>query len=370
MQGWMFLRIGMSPSKKSFKVSSLQAALAASIALSTLFACHRAPIASPAAQPNSPAAPAPMGSSTSNMELARQVRLLQATWERQVSSPTPKERALALARLHFTHRRFIEVAQGCAEVVRHDPTHLAARNLLARSLHLLGNSDQALHHLDFILTKHADKPLEVLDALFLLGAIALQDPHPTRDKLVKGKAAWEGYLKLAKTGQHRDSIQQGLRSLDKRLRQLNKKHSESVQTQFTESKPPIAVPNKSFAHLKNNGLRAFAAGDLAAAQQALQQAISLRNDAEASTVLGRVLLRLSQIEDAAKQFTLAVKQNPRYAPGWHYQGMIHIMNGNPRQAIVSWQRVLQLDPAYSAHFELPQRIAVARGMIKHSPQSE
>lgn len=186
-----------------------------------LFACHRAPVAAPAAQPDSSVAPAPMGSDTSNAALAQQVRQLREKLDHQNPPPTPKERAMALARLHFTHRRFIEAAQGFAHVLEHDPRDPTARNLLARSLHLVGNSDQARRHLDIILDQHADKPLAVLDALFLLGAIALQDPHPTRDKLNKGKAAWEGYLKLAKTGEHRDSIRQGLQQLEQRLRELN-----------------------------------------------------------------------------------------------------------------------------------------------------
>ncbi|MEM7495274.1 MAG: hypothetical protein AAF471_03880 [Myxococcota bacterium] len=200
-----------------------------SIALIGLFACHRAPVAAPAAQPNSSVAPAPMGSATSNAALAQQARRLREKLDRQNPPPTPKERATALARLHFTHRRFIEAAQGFAEVLEHDPRDPTPRNLLARSLHLLGNSDQALHHLEIILDHHADKPLEVLDALFLLGAIALQDPHPTRDKLNKGKAAWEGYLKLAKTGEHRDSIHQGLQQLDQRLRELNGKRGDTIE---------------------------------------------------------------------------------------------------------------------------------------------
>ena len=49
-------------------------------------------------------------------------------------------------------------------------------------------------------------------------------------------------------------------------------------------------------------------------------------------------------------------------PAWHYNGMAHMMAGDPSQAVTSWEKIKQKDPAYFARFNLEKRVEVAKRM--------
>ena len=50
--------------------------------------------------------------------------------------------------------------------------------------------------------------------------------------------------------------------------------------------------------------------------------------------------------------------------GMHYNGMAHMMSGSPEQAVQSWEKILEMNPAYAKEFRLDQRIEVAKRMSR------
>jgi hypothetical protein len=49
-------------------------------------------------------------------------------------------------------------------------------------------------------------------------------------------------------------------------------------------------------------------------------------------------------------------------PGWHYNGMAQLLSGSPQQAVFSWEKIKEKDPAYFAQNNLAQRVEVAKRM--------
>jgi Flp pilus assembly protein TadD len=126
--------------------------------------------------------------------------------------------------------------------------------------------------------------------------------------------------------------------------------------------PPDASP---YQRAVAQGLDALDVGNVTGAEQRLTEANGLSpKQPEVLVGLGRVYVQTGRIDDALRIFGEAIKLHPRYMPAWHYNGMAHMMGGDSKQAVASWQRVLEEDPAYARQFSLDQRIDVARRMAR------
>lgn len=195
----------------------------------------------------------------------------------------------------FEEQKFIESAKILSKLLDEDPRSPGARNLLARCFFFLGNPDRSLEELQFVLSNSDPGTNQSLDALFLIGAVALE----SASHLEKGKKAWELYLKIAPKNDLTEKVQKGLLDL------------KALET------PETAV------------------------------------------ALARSHIQKSQIDRALVIFERVLKKYPDYVPAWHYQGMAFIMSGQPQKAVFSWKQVFQKDPKYARKFKLDQRIAVA-----------
>ncbi len=325
--------------------------------------CQKQPSVSAAALPSAKKAVAPMGSSTNNADLEKK-KLLAA-------AKAPVKPGLAQdffwAEFYFYERRFIEAAQIFSAILDQDDKYPNARNLLARCFYFLGNPDRSHAELDFVLSHPSKNAEELLDALFLMGAIALESPTSSTKMLQKGIGAWETYLKIAPKNNLRSKVEPGLKELHERLK-ANKNNSVALtakpashQTRFQK----LSSNAKDFEKRKAQGLDAFDTEDLLLAEKKLKEALALDStDVEIATVLGRILIKTNRFSEALLKFQNITKKYPKYSPGWHYQGMAYMMNANPQKAVESWKRVIHLDPQYAAQFKLQDRIAVATSMIQ------
>ena len=325
--------------------------------------CQKQPSASAAAMPSAKKAVAPMGSATNNADLEKK-RLL---FEAKAPAKPGLTRDFFWADFYFYERRFIESAQILSGILDQDAKYPHARNLLARCFYFLGNSDRSYAELDFVLSHPSENAEELLDALFLMGAIALESPTASTKILEKGIGAWETYLKIAPKNELRGKIEPGLKELRAKLKGPSKNVLASSnkpdvpQTRFQK----LPKNAKTFDKLKAQGLDAFDAEDLLLAAKKLKEAsVFDSTNAEINVILGRILIKTNRFSEALVKFQQVTKRHPRYVSGWHYQGMAYMMSANPQKAVESWKRVIKLDPQYGAQFNLQDRIAVATGMIQ------
>lgn len=324
---------------------------------------------------------------------------------RELPGTTGKGRAMAqgpdrdmiFARLYFSERRFIDSATRLSRVLDVDPVYPGARNLLARCFFFLGNPDRTIQELQFIL-KHptqGNEQGERLDALFLLGAAVLESPGTSRANLQSGLEAWTAYLQEAPDSPQRPQVEEGLKTIEAGLRGEGRlAQGDALRKEATMDAPqnvmggqasfrgqpapagpggpagqgatPERVKNlpadaSPYARTLATGLDALDLGDLATAEVELKKAEALKaNEPESLVGLGRVFVRSGRIDEALRTFGEAIKLHPNYMPAWHYNGMAHMMSGDPRQAAESWEHIMQADPAYAQKFSLDRRAAVAR----------
>lgn len=198
----------------------------------------------------------------------------------------------------FEQQKFIESAKLLSKLLDQDPKLPGARNLLARCFFFLGNPDRSLEELQFVLSTAPLGTEASLDALFLMGAVALE-ANLSDSNFKKGKKAWEVYLKVAPKSNLIEKVTTGL-----------------VEMRALE-------------------------------------------DPKKATDLARSYIQQSKIAKALTIFDRILKKQPNYVPAWHYQGMAFIMQGDPQKAIASWKQVFKKDPAYAKKFKLDQRIAAA-----------
>ena len=241
---------------------SCRASLGVLVAALMVAGCLEQPGAGRAADPAKAPGPAPWGSATSNADLAIKLELLTefldgkltpeklaaraekayptlSADERKVQLQSISKlmtemqqsghagmkiaglpRDMATAELYFAERRFIEAATILSRILDEDAIYPGARNLLARCFFFLQNRDRTIEELEFVLrhpVQGKDKN-EVLDALFLLGATVAESPGISRDKLERGKGAWELYLQMAPDSAQRPQIEKGLEELRAGLR--------------------------------------------------------------------------------------------------------------------------------------------------------
>ncbi|MCC7073054.1 MAG: hypothetical protein IT383_17155 [Deltaproteobacteria bacterium] len=225
-------------------------------------ACLEQPVAGRAADPGRAPGAAPWGSATSNADLEVKLELLDEFLDGKLAPaqlPARAEQAypalsadqrkeqlqsisklmteaqqsghagmkitglprdMAKAELYFAERRFIEAATMLSRILDQDPIFPGARNLLARCFFFLQNRDRTIEELEYVL-RHPEQgkdQAEVLDALFLLGATVLESPGMPRERLERGKGAWELYLKLAPDSAQRPQVEKGLEEMRAGLR--------------------------------------------------------------------------------------------------------------------------------------------------------
>lgn len=214
--------------------------------------------------------------------------------------PAPKkEPTYAQAEALFEKQKFIESAQMLSGLLDIHPKLPGARNLLARCFFFLGNPDRSFEELQLVLSYAPMAGNESLDAIFAMGAIALESSTLSEKNKKKGYEAWKLYLKIAPDSELKEQVTAGL------------------------------------AHMK-----------------------ALENP-KSATDLARSLVQKNEPQKALAIFERILKKRPDYIPAWHYQGMAFIMSGSPARAVQSWREVLKRDPAYAKKFKLDQRIAVA-----------
>jgi tetratricopeptide (TPR) repeat protein len=317
--------------------------------------------------------------------------------------PAGPDRDMAFAQLYFSERRFIEAATLLSRLLDTSPTYPHARNLLARCFFFLQNRDRTLAELEYVLTnaEHQKDRDEILDALFLMGAAVAETPGMTRENLEKGKNAWETYLKLAPDSPQKpqidkglDEMRQGLRGEGRLAQPLVPIASESgdeaavnpmggavqrggkqpapmgpssapagaTQSRVSQLAPDASPVSRALAE----GLDALESKDLATAERKLVEVSSspspTRVLSEARVGLGRVYVQSGRFDEALRAFGEVIKQDPTFMPAWHYNGMALMMSGSPEQAVQSWEKIVEKDPAYARQFKLEQRIDVAKRM--------
>ena len=339
--------------------------------------CQRQPRVSPSADPSSLKALAPMGSATHNAEFQRRLTLLNELLDgkspsalapeekaraEQIFDKVPKEafraapiqgpaRQMILAEYELAEHRFMEASFLFSSILDRNPKYPRARNGLARCFYFLGNPDRTFAELEVILSNQTSDAEEILDALFLMGAAALESPLVSAKNKQRGLEAWKVYLRIApKDGPLRARVEEDLKKLSAKPAALLQK--------------PVNFKNPK-DRLKAEGLQAFSADDLLLAEAKLKEFLrAVPLDPEAGTFLARIFIRTNRFNEALSIFQNLVQKSPRYVPAWHYKGMVHMMKGDPRQAVLCWERVLELDPSYAKEYQLETRIAVAKSMLK------
>jgi tetratricopeptide (TPR) repeat protein len=254
----------------------------------------------------------------------------------------------------FLKRRFIEAAMKMTEVLKKEPTFVEARNWRARAIFFLGNPDLAIAELNSIIKASSENSAETLDALYLIGAIIYESNDSVAHRLATGISAWERYLDRAQPSA--EMKQEILVSL-----------AELKQRREGKAKPATSIdpfmPNDGYAPEKNAILVAFAKDELELALNLANAFLGKSYDNAIATLKARILFKTGRSDEAAALFLAVVTKDKAYAPGFHYQGMAFMLKGEPKNAIASWRKALEIDPAYANSHGLSQRIAVAEKMV-------
>jgi len=318
--------------------------------------------------------------------------------------PKGPERDMVLAQFYFSERRFIESAELISRVLDVRSDYPEARNLLARCFFFLGNPDRTIQELEFRIAQldknqqaralSDSEGLEYLEGLFLIGAAVLESPGTSRENLERGKRAWENYLVAAPDSPQRPRVEEGLEEIRAGLRGEGRLAQAPTVRSATAMQAPQGVKGgaasfgggeaqmgpaaKAGDRLKNlpadaspadkaiaGMLDALDGRDVAAATKFLTDAEALVPGEPVVLVgKGRLFVQTGKIPDALRLFGEIIKRNPDYMPAWHYNGMAHMMSGDPTQAVESWQTIRERDPAYFEANNLGQRIEVAKRMAQ------
>lgn len=315
--------------------------------------------------------------------------------------PQGPERDMLLGRFYFSERRFIQAAEFFTRILDVKPDYPEARNLLARCFFFLGNSDRTILELEQRLseldalekegTMRGKGRMEKLDALYLIGAAVLESPGTSRTNMEKGEAAWVTYLQEIPESNNKTQIEKGLEEIRAGLRGEGRLARAKV---IRQSAAGGAAPSKGVAGGANSfggaggppakkpervkNLPPDATPFQRAAAQAwdlldmrdpgkaiafIDQAEQLKpKQPEVMTARARYLVLTGQVGDALRQFGEVIKRYPNYMPAWHYNGMAHLLSGDPGQAADSWKKIQEKDPAYFAKNNLAQRLRVAKQM--------
>ncbi len=356
------------------------------ILLLCLNACQKQPKISSALDNLSELSHPPMGASTYNDELKLELSLLDNylnnSLDKKLEEQTKKalmsqqvlknnqEKALAnlyltlpeilmptnnqnlnkdwlKAKYLFLKRRFIESSILLSSILEKDPKFYQARNFRARSLFFLGNPHLALSELEKITQdKNVDQE-NLLDSLYLTGAIVHESLESDKESLIKARIAWQKYLEISDNERIKLEVKTGLADLKQRL-DVNK--IEIID---------IFLPQKTYSENKNQALIAFINGDLDSSLKFINDS----QDKELKLLKARILFKKSQIQEADIIFNELAKKYPKFPELWHYQGMAFMLKGETLEAITAWQKVMSLNKPYALFHKLDQRIAVAQSML-------
>ena len=362
--------------------------------------CQKKPALAPAADPLSILAAPPMGATTYNDELKKELGLLDKLLDQSLDPkilasvkealmegktknrwaessneaylvkvflalPELVHPKVALDAAHklwlrskflFLRRRFIEAATGMSEVLKLDPNLTKARNWRARAIFFLGNPDLAISELNKIVESEAPRSEAHLDALYLIGAIVYESNDHDAKRIKPGIDAWNKYLSLSDTDPHiKSEIDKSLKELALRLKGEDKNLSTLAVDLF--------LPNPKYNAQKNAVLEAFKAEDLTLATKLCEQALAQNYDKDLAVIKARIFIKSGRMDEASNLFDKIIEQDKNYAPGFHYRGMTFMMKGQIKEAIASWQEVIRLDSIYAKNHNLEQRIAVAQNML-------
>lgn len=364
--------------------------------------CQRKPALAPSADTMSEMEPPPMGASTYNDELKRELAMLEDILEQRVDKSafarvkqalmtgtmndahkakpedalltkvlltmpelvhlsgnlSPNRKTWLVSKYYFLNRRFIEAATMMSQVIKSEPNFFEARSWRARALFFLGNPGMAIDELSLIVANTTDKRT-ALEAQYLLGAIVFEanETNETNPKmLAKGIDAWSSYLtKSDEKDELRGEITKGLVELRARKDGTHKLIAQKLDP-FT--------PSENYSAEKNSVLKAFAKEELLLALQLADDTLKISYDPVVATIKARILFKNGDLEEAAKLFAEIVKKDPTFAPGHHYRGMAFMMQSKPKDAVASWKKTLEVDQAYGQSHGLMQRIAVAESMTE------
>jgi Flp pilus assembly protein TadD len=103
--------------------------------------------------------------------------------------------------------------------------------------------------------------------------------------------------------------------------------------------------------------------DALAAEIEIKKAASEQPDhPDVMTAEARLLVQTGEVEQSLRRYGEIIKRYPNHMPAWHYNGMAHMMSGDPAQAVKSWEHIQKADPGYFAANDLGRRVEVARRM--------
>lgn len=358
-----------------------------------LLSCQKKPAISPAADSMSSLEAPPMGASTFNSELKKELAILddlinnrvekrkleqlkKALMEGSISTLTlaPQSYDAKLikllitmpelihkkdlidnkkwlkAKLYFLRRRFIESAMLITEVLKEKPGFIEARNLRARSIFFLGNPNLAIKELQSIIEQEQAKSINSLDAMYLIGAIAYESSDFKKEHIKTGISAWKNYLELAQDSQLKKEVMAGIKELNDRLlgRKIN----------FVKD---LFLPQEEYDQEKNAILTAFNKEENLLALRLADEYLVKHKDNDIYTIKARILFKNGKLDEA--QTLLITVADKNYAPAHHYLGMTFMLQGKPGKAIESWQETIAIDPGYANRHNLNKRINVAKSMI-------
>lgn len=361
-----------------------------------LMSCQRKAAQGPAADTMSAIAPPPMGATTYNDELKRELALLDdlvndridqkhikavtkglMEGNKELFSKThehaqlvklfltlpelvhPKEKLTdnrkkwLKAKLLFLKRRFVEASMLMSEVLKQEPTFIEARNWRARAIFFLGNPDLAVSELKMIVDQSSKDSEARLDALYLIGAIIFESNDPDKGRIKTGIDAWKNYLAHQKSSPElKSEIEASILELNRRLE--GQKEPLPFQDPFTPAPLHSAEKNAVFAAFKDEKL--LLAEELAA------KLLAKNDDKDIAVIKARIFFKTGRLDEAVELFNQITKKHSDYAPGFHYRGMVFMMKGEMNEAVSSWKKAMTLDPVYGQAYNLEQRIAVAEKM--------
>lgn len=308
------------------------------------------------------------------------------------------QRWMILGKFYFAERRFIEAAELFTKVLDTQAGYAEARNLLARCFFFLGNPDRTIQELEIRLSQldkqqkqsgelNKAEMFEYVDALFLIGAAVAESPGASQEVLEKGKRAWTMYLEAAPNSPNLEKVRQGLQEIEAGLRGEGRLAQGPAvqaaaamgQTQGVKGgaasfgggpapKTPERVKNlpenaPPYDVAMANALDKLDMRDAAGAQGFIDQARQLKpGDPMANTAQARAMILTGRTDEGLRLYGEIIKRSPDFMPAWHYNGMAHLMNGDPANAAKAWEHIQKNDPQYFQQAGLAGRLQVARRM--------
>jgi tetratricopeptide (TPR) repeat protein len=358
-------------------------------------ACQGPPPVGRAADPTPPA----MGNAAGS-ESADLLRKVDGLKKELKDRPKSHDVKMALSKLYYENERFLDAAVLLREILDDKPGEAEARKLLGNCMFFLGNPDMAIALHDQVL---AENPQDI-DAMFFLGAILVESRPQDVDALKRTESLWTRFVETAPQHPRQSELQQQLEVVRKAIRgeiqlghappapqrpaaeempETREQGAMGGRVSFEKEGPqPAAGPRfkkgtrvaslganaTPLEQKKAEALDALDEGRFQDARKAAEAGLQLApEESELGTSLARALVQLGELEAAIRRFGEVIKRNPRFAPAWHYLGMAHMMNQDPKRAAQTWRDLIQMDGAYAAEHRLEMRAQMAERMARNAP---